>query len=371
MRKKIAIIPARSGSKGLPNKNILMLFDKPLIAYTIEAAIKSELFEKVIVSTDSCEYKDIALRHGAEVIMRDKSLASDTATSYMVVKDVLEKNISCDYFVLLQPTSPFRNYKHIREAVEKFENTDDIDFLVSMVKTNKSADLINQLAPNDNLKYFNADFANYRRQNQENYCPNGAIFIGNVDAYLRQKHFFGERSIAYVMDRIDSLDIDDKLDFEFAISLMLKKNRMKDLQKEILKRIKEKEFFFDKIKPVTLVGHSIIDYWNVTHLNGREVNNLGIAGINSKEYYDLIIKNNIIKFGDTVILMLGTNDIVVDDWSVDFTILWIEKIVKHIKKINHNASIYILSIPPVLGRIDRNNETIRKLNSELSKFFEN
>ncbi|HCO4117047.1 TPA: acylneuraminate cytidylyltransferase, partial [Escherichia coli] len=192
--------------------------------------------------------------------------------------------------------------KHIREAVEKFENKDDIDFLVSMVKTNKSADLINQLAPNDNLKYFNADFANYRRQNQENYCPNGAIFIGNVDAYLRQKHFFGERSIAYVMDRIDSLDIDDKLDFEFAISLMLKKNRMKDLQKEILKRIKEKEFFFDKIKPVTLVGHSIIDYWNVTHLNGREVNNLGIAGINSKEYYDLIIKNNIIKFGDTVIL---------------------------------------------------------------------
>ncbi|VDA10375.1 N-acylneuraminate cytidylyltransferase [Escherichia coli] len=98
-----------------------MLFDKPLIAYTIEAAIKSELFEKVIVSTDSCEYKDIALRHGAEVIMRDKSLASDTATSYMVVKDVLEKNISCDYFVLLQPTSPFRNYKHIRKLLKSLK----------------------------------------------------------------------------------------------------------------------------------------------------------------------------------------------------------------------------------------------------------
>ncbi|WP_250151554.1 cytidylyltransferase domain-containing protein [Escherichia coli] len=113
--------PSCSGSKGLPNKNILMLFDKPLIAYTIEAAIKSELFEKVIVSTDSCEYKDIALRHGAEVIMRDKSLASDTATSYMVVKDVLEKNISCDYFVLLQPTSPFRNYKHIRKLLKSLK----------------------------------------------------------------------------------------------------------------------------------------------------------------------------------------------------------------------------------------------------------
>ncbi|END7904885.1 acylneuraminate cytidylyltransferase, partial [Escherichia coli] len=106
MRKnKIAIIPARSGSKGLLNKNILMLCDKPLIAYTIEAAIESKVFDKVIVSTDSTEYKDIALRYGAEVIMRDKELASDKATSFVVVKDVLEKNNGYDYFALLQPTS--------------------------------------------------------------------------------------------------------------------------------------------------------------------------------------------------------------------------------------------------------------------------
>ncbi|EIN2714841.1 acylneuraminate cytidylyltransferase family protein, partial [Escherichia coli] len=276
MRKnKIAIIPARSGSKGLLNKNILMLCDKPLIAYTIEAAIESKVFDKVIVSTDSTEYKDIALRYGAEVIMRDKELASDKATSFVVVKDVLEKNNGYDYFALLQPTSPFRNYKHIREAINLFENTVEIDFLVSMVKTNKSAELINQLTPNNTLKYFNADFSNYRRQNQDNYCPNGAIFIGNVDAYIKKKSFFGERSIAYIMDRIDSIDIDDKLDFEFAITIMHKKNRSRELQKKILNRICEKKNYFNQKKDITLMGHSIFDYWDITQLKKRDVNNLG------------------------------------------------------------------------------------------------
>ncbi|MFM2530890.1 cytidylyltransferase domain-containing protein, partial [Escherichia coli] len=85
--KKIAIIPARSGSKGLPNKNILMLLDRPLIAYTIEAAISSNIFDKIIVSTDSLEYKYIAEKYGAEVILRTKELSSDSATSFMVVQD--------------------------------------------------------------------------------------------------------------------------------------------------------------------------------------------------------------------------------------------------------------------------------------------
>ncbi|EKH3304541.1 acylneuraminate cytidylyltransferase, partial [Salmonella enterica] len=83
--KKIAIIPARSGSKGLPNKNILMLLDRPLIAYTIEAAINSDVFDRVVVSTDSLEYKSIAEKYGAEVIMRPEALSSDSATSFMVI----------------------------------------------------------------------------------------------------------------------------------------------------------------------------------------------------------------------------------------------------------------------------------------------
>ena len=119
--KKIAIIPARAGSKGLPNKNILMLGDKPLIGYTIEAALKSKKFDRVIVSTDSLEYKYIAEKFGAEVLMRAPELANDTAGSFVVIEDVLKRIESVEYFVLLQVTSPFRNYKHIKESVDLFE----------------------------------------------------------------------------------------------------------------------------------------------------------------------------------------------------------------------------------------------------------
>lgn len=162
--KKIAIIPARSGSKGLVNKNILMLLDKPILAYTIEAAIQSEKFIKVIVSTDSLEYKEIAEKYGAEVVMRGEELSNDSATSYMVIKDVLEKDLGVeyDYFVLLQPTSPFRNYQHINESIEKFEkNISNYDFLVSMTETSKTSTLIKPIEEDESLKHYDLDFSNY------------------------------------------------------------------------------------------------------------------------------------------------------------------------------------------------------------------
>ncbi|MQI37520.1 cytidylyltransferase domain-containing protein, partial [Escherichia coli] len=118
---------ARSGSKGLANNNILMLMGKPLIAYTIEAAVNSKCFSKVIVSTDSIEYKYIAEQYGAEVLIRNERLASDTATSFMVIEDVLKKYRGFDYFVLLQPTSPFRNTKHIQESIDLFESKEGIN----------------------------------------------------------------------------------------------------------------------------------------------------------------------------------------------------------------------------------------------------
>ena len=225
---KIAIIPARSGSKGLVNKNILMLLDKPIIAYTIEAARQSNCFTKVIVSTDSLEYKEIAEKYGAEVVMRGESLSNDTATSYMVIEDILQKDlgIEYDYFMLLQPTSPFRNYQHIRESIEKFEkNIESFDFLVSMTEATKNSTLIKQIEEDGSLKNYDLDFSNYKRQNYKEYYPNGAIFIGKNKEYLEKKHFFGERSLAYFMNKEDSVDIDDKLDFEFAILLMNMKQK--------------------------------------------------------------------------------------------------------------------------------------------------
>lgn len=222
---KIAIITARSGSKGLKDKNIIDLCGKPLMAYSIEAATKSGLFERVIVSTDSRKYGKISEEYGAEVMYRGDDLSNDKATSYMVLKDVLlrlEQNI--DYFMLLQPTSPMRDENHVREAIEKFEtNYKNYDFLVSVKEAEHGAVLVRPIENDGSLKHFDTDFSNYRRQAYQEYSPNGAIYIAKPEEYLKRKHFFGERSIAYIMDEFDSVDIDTRLDYEFACFCMQKK----------------------------------------------------------------------------------------------------------------------------------------------------
>ncbi|WP_279145533.1 cytidylyltransferase domain-containing protein [Photobacterium carnosum] len=365
--KKIAIIPARSGSKGLPNKNILMLLDKPLMAYSIEAAIDSDFFDRVIVSTDSLEYKAIAEQYGAEVILRSEELASDTATSFMVIEDVLNKVAGYDYFVLLQPTSPFRNAEHIQQATKQFEQQPQMNFLVSVCESNKSADLIKPIDEDLSLKHFDLDFSNYRRQNSKEYTPNGAIFIGQNQAYLDKKHFFGADSLAFIMNKADSVDIDDKLDFELAICLQVQKNKQQILLNTIHQRIAEKCPQMSTACDITLIGHSIFDYWDVDKINGSLVNNLGIAGISSKEYIDFILNNNLIsEIGNTVLLFSGTNDIIINDWQIEETVKWVTQIVDYLTVLNSDTNIYLLSVPPIRRRIDRSNTTIESLNKRLS-----
>lgn len=220
--KKVAIIPARSGSKGLADKNIIDLCGKHLIGYSIEAALKSGIFERIIVSTDSEKYRDIAEMYGAEVMMRGETLSNDTATTYMVIEDILSRlETTPDYFVLLQPTSPMRNENHIKEATTKFEEKyEQFDFLVSMKEAEHANILVKPIAEDGSLKNFDTDFSNYRRQGYKDYSPNGAIFIGKCKEYLVKKHFFGEKSLGYVMCDEDSIDIDTKLDYEIAKIVM-------------------------------------------------------------------------------------------------------------------------------------------------------
>ena len=368
---KIAIIPARSGSKGLVNKNILMLLDKPIIAYTIEAAIQSNCFSKVIVSTDSLEYKEIAEKYGAEVIMRGENLSNDTATSYMVIEDILQKDLGIEYnyFMLLQPTSPFRNYQHIRESIEKFEkNIESFDFLVSMTEATKNSILIKQIEEDGSLKNYDLDFSNYKRQNYKEYYPNGAIFIGKNKEYLEKKHFFGERSLAYFMTKEDSVDIDDKLDFEFAILLMNMKQKEKQLLKNIENRIEEKKEKFSETKDITLIGHSILDNWNIENFGKYSVNNLGIRGISTIQYNNMILNKNMIsKLGKYVFLMAGTNDIVIKNWKKEDTLLWINETLSKINKLNKDCKIFFIEVPKVISRADRNNKIIEELNTYLKK----
>lgn len=222
---RIAIIPARSGSKGLKDKNIIDLCGKPLIAYSIEAAVKTNLFDQVIVSTDSEVYGKIAEKYGAEVMYRGEYLSNDNATTYMVIEDILHRlERKIDYFVLLQPTSPMRTEKHVIEACQKFEkNASKFDFLVSVKEAEHGAALVKPIEDDESLKYFNTDFSNYRRQMFKEYSPNGAIFIAKPEIYLKRRHFFGDKSIAYKMNDFDSVDIDNSLDYELACICMNKR----------------------------------------------------------------------------------------------------------------------------------------------------
>ena len=369
--KKIAIITARSGSKGLPNKNVLFANGKPLMAYSIEAALECGEFEKVIVSTDSQEYIDLLSHYPIEFVKRSAELASDKASSFVVIEDVLNRysHVDYDYFVLLQPTSPLRTAQHIQEANAKFEaNFEKFDFLVSVSDAHKPTTLTRQI-DEESLKNFKLDYSNYARQQYHpEYSPNGAIFSAKPQAYLEQKHFYGEKCIAYFMAKEVSVDIDDRLDFEYFYFILQQRNKDKILLETIKKTISSKKDNFNQIKEISLIGHSILDYWNIEEVNGQAVNNLAIAGITTKQYIDLILGQGLIQsLGDKVILMFGTNDIVYAGWTKEQIFSDIQQVIEKLKAINNNIQLYFLEITPVALRIDRNNAVIRELNAFLKE----
>jgi CMP-N,N'-diacetyllegionaminic acid synthase len=154
-KKFLAIIPARGGSKGIPNKNIMAICGKPLIAYTIEAGKKSKYIDEVVVSTDSDDIKEIAQKYGAKVpFLRPDELSNDSAKSIDLVLHAIDfyksNNISYDYVILLQPTSPLRTFMHIDEAVEKLIKYDKTS-LVSVCEAAENPILMRSIQ-NEKLK---------------------------------------------------------------------------------------------------------------------------------------------------------------------------------------------------------------------------
>ena len=211
----LAIIPARGGSKRLPRKNVLDLAGKPLIAWSIEAGLKSKYIDKVIVTSDDDEILGIAKQYGSETIKRPNELASDTATSFDALKHTINNTNSYDYIILLQPTSPLRDFKHIDDAIELLESK-KADAIVSVTQMDHSPLWSNTLPDNGNMNSFlRDDVKNSRSQDLEKYyILNGAIYICKTDRLLDEKSFFIEDNIfAYLMDRKSSVDIDEEMDF--------------------------------------------------------------------------------------------------------------------------------------------------------------
>ena len=220
---RIAIIPARSGSKGLKDKNIKLLNGKPLMVYTIEAAINTGLYDTVHVSTDSELYAEVAKQYGADVpFLRSKEMSSDTASSWDAVKEVLNKyeklGKKFEECTLLQPTSPLRDYNDILNAYDTFYSN-KAQSLVSACEVDHPIQWCFKLDETLSMNDFNKNPCKdmHRQELEKYYRENGAIYIIKCDKLCdKQFNFYGPDCYAYIMDRHKSIDIDVELDFRIA-----------------------------------------------------------------------------------------------------------------------------------------------------------
>lgn len=217
-KKIVAVITARGGSKGIPYKNIKELYGKPLIAWTIEAALDSEYIDRVCVNTDDEKIAEVSKKHGAEIpFIRSSELASDTASTRDVILDFMKRiDDKYDYLILLQPTSPLRMTKDIDLAIESILENDRIS-LISVNEPEFPPNYIRKIVDGRMEKAFSYDAKNqHRRQDYEKfYRLNGAIYITKWETY-EESGFENEDTYPFLMDQISSVDIDEPKDLELA-----------------------------------------------------------------------------------------------------------------------------------------------------------
>jgi N-acylneuraminate cytidylyltransferase/CMP-N,N'-diacetyllegionaminic acid synthase len=216
----IAIIPARGGSKGLPGKNIKKLGGRPLIDYTIQAAILSNLFTNIIVSTEDPVIRDISIQCGAEVpFLRPDSIAQDQSVAidaYLYTIDQMEKILQRDIskVAVLLPTSPLRNELDIKNAFKLFKDR-DADSVISYTKEHHPISWHKYIDDLGRISSIFPENLSNRQELNTSYFPNGAIYFFKTSV-LRKRKYFTENSYGYIMPRIRSVDIDVQEDFDLA-----------------------------------------------------------------------------------------------------------------------------------------------------------
>jgi len=224
--KILALIAAKGNSQGLPNKNILNLGGKPVIAWTIEQAKACKYVDEIIVSTESNTIAEIALLYGEGVpFMRPKELAEDSSKIMDVISHTIafieDKGQRFDILVLLQPTCPLRKTDDIERAIGLFFDK-KAQAVVSVSET-KHSPLWSNTLPADGCmsQFLKPDVINKNRQELPTYYQlNGSIYIAYLDYIKRSKNFYGERTYAYIMPMIRSIDIDSIIDFLHVKSIM-------------------------------------------------------------------------------------------------------------------------------------------------------
>lgn len=226
----LAIIPARGGSKGLPGKNIKELCGKPLIAWSIEAGLKSKYVDEIVVSTDSAKIAEISKQYGANVpFLRPIELASDTATTFDAIRHTIDYykhtlHREYDYIVLLEPTSPLREVDDIDNMIEKIiSKQEDFDSIVSIGEVHEHPSIMKKIANINYLVPFceSLVMTSRRQDNKVAYFPYGVAYIVKMKSLLSEETFYTQRNTFYKIKRYQCYEIDDIYDF-LAIENIMK-----------------------------------------------------------------------------------------------------------------------------------------------------
>lgn len=219
--KIIALIPARSGSRGLKNKNIIKLNNIPLIAWTIKSALKSKKIDKILIDSDSKKILNISKKFNTNsfIIHRPKKLALDkTPISDVIINSLSKFKEEYETFILLQPTSPFRSSKHIDEFIDYYIKS-KTKFLVSISSSDKPKDWyfnINKKNEKIKLKIKNYKLSSNRQSFKDTYYINGLLYMANIRSFLNTKSFINKHTEGYIINGYQTLDIDRQNDLEYA-----------------------------------------------------------------------------------------------------------------------------------------------------------
>ena len=231
--RNIAIIPARSGSKGLPDKNIRLVNGKPLLAYTIKAALESGCFDTVHVSTDSERYAEIAREFGADVpFLRSAELATDTASTWDAVREVLaryaELGKKFDTMMLMQPTTPLRTGEDVKAAYALLREK-QAKSVIAVCEVDHSPLWCDTIPDSGSMKGFGRkDLAWVNRQDlRPYYRVNGAIYLLSVDGISipPDDDIYEDNCYALFMDRKKSVDIDSEDDLALVEFLLARRDQ--------------------------------------------------------------------------------------------------------------------------------------------------
>jgi pseudaminic acid cytidylyltransferase len=220
MTRRLAIIPARGGSKRLPRKNILPFLGRPIIAYTIDAAISSSCFARVLVSTEDAEIGEAARAAGADIHRRDPALATDAATLTEVCLDILDSEERAgrtyDTFACLYATAPLRRADDIAAVIALAER-DDADFALAVTAYPLPPHQALRLDADGTLAPMWPDLVNLRADKVGRLVvDNGSTNAAKVTAFRQHRTFYGPRLAGHLMPRERSIDIDEQADYDLA-----------------------------------------------------------------------------------------------------------------------------------------------------------